>query len=385
MIPFEFATANRIVFGEGRSASVPELAAGFGDRVLVVAASDPARAEWLVDALQMRHVDVVLLCVDGEPDVAFAAGGADLARRRNIDAVVGLGGGSVLDAAKAIAALATNAGDPMDYLEVVGLGRPLTAAPLPLIAVPTTAGTGSEVTRNAVLTVSSHGVKASLRSPLMLPRIAVVDPLLTRDLPPPITASTGLDALTQLIEPFVAVKANPMTDALCREGMARVARSLRRAYEDGRNVDARADMALASLFGGLAIANAGLGAVHGLAAPIGGMRHAPHGAVCAALLPHVMTANLRALHAAKGGDGAFARMGEVGRILTGRADAGADDAVAWVVDTLRRLEVQPLSALGVTSTDLPAIAEQAQRSSSMKGNPVVLTADDLVAILTAAL
>ncbi len=385
MTGFEFATASRIVFGDGCSASVPELAAGFGARVLVVAASDPARAEWLVDALQDRGADVVLLCVDGEPDVAFAAGGAELARRRGIEAVVGLGGGSAIDAAKAVAALATNEGDAMDFVEVVGLGRQLTAAPLPLIAVPTTAGTGSEVTRNAVLTVSSHGVKASLRSPLMLPRIAVVDPLLTRDLPRPITASTGLDALTQLIEPFVSVKANPMTDALCREGMARVARSLRRVYENGRLADARADMSLASLFGGLALANAGLGAVHGLAAPIGGMRHAPHGAICAALLPHVMTANLRALHAAGDGGGALARMAEVGRILTGRADAGTDDAVAWVAETVRRLDVARLSGLGVTSADLPAIAEQAQRSSSMKGNPVALTPEDLVAILTAAL
>jgi alcohol dehydrogenase class IV len=383
--PFEFATASRILFGEGCSASVPELAAGFGDRVLVVAASDPARAEWLVDALQARNVDVVLLCVDGEPDVAFAAGGADLAHRRNIDAVVGLGGGSALDAAKAIAALATNAGDPTDYLEVVGLGRPLTAAPLPLIAVPTTAGTGSEVTRNAVLTVSSHGVKASLRSPLMLPRIAVVDPMLTLDLPPPITASTGLDALTQLIEPFLSVKANPVTDALCRDGVARVARSLRRAYEDGRDADARTDMSLASLFGGLGLANAGLGAVHGLAAPIGGMFHAPHGAICAALLPHVMTANIRALRATGDGGGTLGRIAEVGRILTGRADARADDAIAWITETVVRLDVQPLSALGVTSADLPALAEQAQRSSSMKGNPVALAPKDLVEILTAAL
>ena len=233
--------------------------------------------------------------------------------------MIGLGGGSAIDAAKAIAALAANGGDPLDYLEVVGRGRSLTQPSLPCIAIPTTAGTGAEVTRNAVLASPEHGIKASLRSATMLPRLALVDPELTYSLPAAVTASTGLDALTQLIEPFTSSKANPLTDALCREGMMRAARSLRTAYEDGRDAAAREDMALASLFGGLALANAGLGVVHGFAGPVGGTFHAPHGAVCAAFLPHVMAVNARALRTRQPGSAALARYDEIARILTGQS------------------------------------------------------------------
>jgi len=335
-----------------------------------------------VEALQHQGAEVALLCVDGEPDLAFVSGGAELARRRSIDVVIGVGGGSAIDAAKAIAVLATNQGTPIDYLEVVGAGKALVNASLPLIALPTTAGTGSEVTRNAVLTVRDRRVKASLRSPLMLPRIAVVDPVLTYDLPPLVTAATGLDALTQLIEPFLSVRANALTDALCRDGIARVARSLERACLDGHDAAARADMSLASLFGGIALANAGLGAVHGLAAPIGGMCHAPHGAVCASLLPHVMAANVGALRGRPGAEAALARTAEVGRLLSGREHA--DAAVEWLRGTVERLHLPGLAELGVSPADLPAIAGQAQHSSSMKGNPVALSVDQLVAILEAA-
>jgi alcohol dehydrogenase class IV len=216
----------------------------------------------------------------------------------------------------------------------------------------------------------------------MLPRVAVVDPALTYDLPPPVTAATGLDALTQLIEPFLSRRANAMTDALCRDGIGRVARSLARACGDGHDAAARADMSLASLFGGIALANAGLGAVHGLAAPIGGMFGAPHGAVCAALLPHAMAANVKALRRAADEGPALDRAAEVGRLLAGREQA--DAAVAWLRETVERLGVPRLGAYGMAVADLPAVAEQALQSSSMKGNPVALAADDLIAILEAA-
>ena len=382
MTAFEFATAGRIVFGDGCAASVAGCAAAFGSKALVVTGRDPMRAEWLVEALQQQGTEVVVLCVDGEPGLAFVSGGAELARRRAVHVVIGIGGGSAIDAAKAIAALAANEGDPFDYVEVVGAGTPIANAPLPLIAVPTTAGTGSEATRNAVLTVPERRAKASLRSPLMLPRLAVVDPVLTYDLPPSVTAATGLDALAQLIEPFLSVRANPMTDALCRDGIARVARSLERAWRDGHDAAARADMALASLFGGIALANAGLGAVHGLAAPLGGMFNAPHGAVCAALLAHVMAANVRALRAA-GPGAALDRVAETGRLLSGRPDA--DAAVEWLHGIVQRLGVPRLGDLGVSAGDLSAVAEQAQRSSSMKGNPVALSGDQLISVLDAAL
>jgi alcohol dehydrogenase class IV len=251
--------------------------------------------------------------------------------------VIGLGGGSVLDAAKAIAALMTNGGHPLDYLEVVGRGQALRVPAAAMIAIPTTAGTGTEVTRNAVLGSPEHHVKVSLRSPLMLPRLALVDPELTYDLPPALTASTGLDALTQLLEPFVSHQGNPMTDALCREGLRRAAQALPRVFANGQDRAAREDMALASLFGGLALANAKLGAVHGLAAPIGGMFPAPHGAVCAALLPHVMAINVRALRDRQPDAEALRRYDQAAQLLTGNAAAGR-----------RRYPVDqpPLSAVG---------------------------------------
>jgi alcohol dehydrogenase class IV len=207
--------------------------------------------------------------VHGEPTIDVVREGTKAAR--GCEMILGLGGGSVLDTGKAIAALATNPGDVIDYLEVIGKGQPLIHASLPYLAIPTTAGTGAEVTRNAVLESPEQNIKVSLRSPWMLPRLALVDPELTYQLPPDITASSGLDALTQLIEPFVSFKANPMTDAICREGMGHAARSLRRACETSADKASREGMSIASLFGGLALANAALGAVHGFAGPLGGM------------------------------------------------------------------------------------------------------------------
>jgi len=284
---FEFATATRIVFGEGTAATLPELVRSLGARPFVVTGSSGERAAWLVSALSAET-----LAVPGEPTVDLIRDGARRVREAACDVVVAVGGGSAIDAGKAIACIATNGGEPLEFLEVVGKGRVLSAASLAFIAVPTTAGTGSEVTRNAVLASPEHGVKASLRSPMMLPRIALVDPELTYALPPAVTANTGPGALTQLIEPYVSARANPLTDALCVQGIALAAGALGRVYRDGMDREARQDMALASLFGGLALANAGLGVIHGFAAPLGGSWNAPHGALCAALLPHGMAANV---------------------------------------------------------------------------------------------
>ena len=271
----------------------------------------------------------------------------------------------------------------MDYLEVIGLGRPLAIPAAPCIAIPTTAGTGSEVTRNAVLASLEHRVKASLRSPSMLPRLAVVDPELTYQLPPAITAATGLDALTQLIEPYVSVRANPMTDQFCVEGMRRAAGALPRVWENGGDKEARSEMAWASLLGGMALANAGLGAVHGFAAPIGGMFSAPHGAVCAALLPHAMGVNVRAIRARA--PEKLQRYNEVARLITRRPHATAWDGVAWTAALCRRLEIPPLRAYGVTESDLGLLVEKAAQASSMKGNPTVLTEEELLEIISLSL
>lgn len=377
---FEFATATRIIFGEGTAATLPELARGFGNRPLVVTGASAGRAAAVVAALSAET-----FAVPGEPTVDLAREGARRAREAACDVVISLGGGSVIDAGKAIAALATNGGEPLDFLEGLGSGRAIAIPPLPCIAVPTTAGTGSEVTRNAVLGSTEHGVKASMRSPLMLPRVAVVDPELTYGLPPAITASTGLDALTQLIEPYVSARANPLVDAICVAGMGRVAGALPAAYREGGNHDARHDMALASLFGGLALANAGLGVVHGFAAPLGGSFKAPHGALCAALLPHGMAANVAALLTRAPRHPALERYAAIARLLTGRDEASAEDGIHWVRALCADLNVPALHVWGITEADLPAVVEKASHASSMKSNPLPLTAEELQALVTAAL
>jgi alcohol dehydrogenase class IV len=298
---------------------------------------------------------------------------------------MGFGGGSAIDAAKAVAALTTNEGEVLDYLEVIGRGKPLSNPPLPVIAVPTTAGTGAEVTRNAVLASPEHRVKVSLRSPLMLPKVALVDSELTYDLPAELTASTGLDALTQLIEPYVSCKANPLTDSICAEGIRRAARSLRRVFDNGADKSAREDMALASLFGGLALANAGLGAVHGFASPIGGMFRAPHGAVCAALLPHVMEANLIALRQRAPHSEALRRYDDVARLLVGSDRAGAAEGVVWVEHLCSHLKILPLHRYGITANDAPSIVAAALKANSMKANPIELTTKELRETLERAL
>lgn len=382
---FEFATAGRILFGAGTLKEAGALAAEFGRRALVTVGVESQRSAPLLDLLAAAGVEALVVRVAGEPTTDLARAGAQQAIDAGCELVVGYGGGSAIDAAKAIAALAANGGDPLDYLEVIGRGRPLTRPALPTIAIPTTAGTGAEVTRNAVLLSPEHRVKVSLRSATMLPRLAIVDPETTLSLPPAVTATTGLDALTQLIEPFTSIRANPMTDAFCREGMARGARSLRRAYENGDDLAAREDMALASLFGGLSLANAGLGVAHGFAGAIGGAFDAPHGAICAALLPHVMAVNARALRQRQPDSPTLARYDEVARIVTGNPAARAADGVAWVRDLAAALGIPPLTAHGVRQEHAADLVANTARASSTKGNPIALTPDELTEILESAL
>jgi alcohol dehydrogenase class IV len=382
---FEFATAGRIVFGCGAVARVGSLAAEFGKRALVVTGRGPERAARAVEALAASGISCELFHVSGEPTTEDAQNGVARARALGAELVVGVGGGSAIDAGKAIAALLANGGAALDYLEVIGGGRKLGRPSVPYIAVPTTAGTGAEVTRNAVLDSPEHRVKVSLRSAYMLPAVALIDPELTLSVPPAVTASTGFDALSQVLEPYVSNQANPLTDAICREGMTRAARSLRRAFEHGSDLAARADMAVTSLCGGLALANAKLGAVHGFAGPLGGMFNAPHGAICAALLPHVVDVNVRALRSRSGSGERLARFDDVARILTGSASASADDAVRWLQDLARSLDIPGLGSYGVHDVEFESIANKARVSSSMQGNPITLDRDDLFEILRKAL
>lgn len=376
---FEFSTAGRIVFGPGASDRVRELAQTFGDRALLVTGAHPERLPGSITGAAAGTIRI-----EGEPTFETITEALAEVRTLEPNVVIAAGGGSVLDAAKSLAMLARNPGAPLDYAEVIGAGQPIAHPGLPVLAIPTTAGTGSEVTKNAVLKSAAHGVKVSLRDASMLPTVAVVDPALTLGLPPALTAATGMDALCQCIEPFLSCRANPMTDALSRDGIRLAAGALVRAFRNGGDLGARADLSLAALYSGISLANAGLGAAHAFAAPIGGRFDAPHGAVCAALLPWAMTENAAEAVAQRRTD-ILDRMREVARLLTGRDNASLEDGIAWLHGVRQDLGIPGLGAYGINEKDIGQLTEAAQRSSSMKGNPLPLPDARMQALLAGAL
>ena len=372
--PYGFAAPAAIAFGPDVRLQALTAAPAFGTRALVVTGANAARAAWLTDGLRGA--------------VADALAAVKVARDFGADVAIGIGGGAALDLAKAVAGLTREPGDPMDHLEVVGKGLPLTMDPLPLIAIPTTAGTGAEATRNAVLGVPERGRKVSLRDARLLPRLALVDPLLTHGLPAGPTLATGLDAITQVIEPYLSAKATPMTDALCRDAIARGLNALPRvmaALAAGtEDAEARADMAHVSLMGGIALANAGLGAVHGLAGVLGGVTGGAHGAICGALLGPVLAAN-RAAMAARAPDlPAAARLEEVCALIAAALGGTARDAPQTLADWARGAGLPGLTDLGFDPAAAGATASASAASSSMKGNPLPLTEDELIAAMRAA-
>ena len=377
---FEFATATQIIFGNGTISKVPHLLQGMGQNVLLVTGKNPERAKFLNENLEAEGFSVFPFRVEKEPDTGMISNGVKLARETGCEAVVGFGGGSVIDSAKAIAALVPNKGELLDYLEVIGQGKKLEEKPLPFIAIPTTAGTGAEVTKNAVIHSPKHNVKVSLRSQRMFPDVAVVDPELTLSMPPEITATTGMDALTHLLETFVSSQANPFIDMFCREGMHRISISLKKVFENGDDLKARGDMAFAAMLGGMALANVKLGAVHGFAGPMGGMFPVPHGAVCAALLPAVMEVNIRGLEEQKQNK-SLAKYDEVAQILTGNPNAKIEDGIKWAEQMVKALKILSLSDFGLSTFDFSVLVEKAKNASSMKGNPVLLNDEQLMKIL----
>jgi alcohol dehydrogenase class IV len=381
---FEFATATKIVFGPGTLKDIGGPAAEMGHHGFVITGRNPERAAPLLELLKKKGIAFSLFNIPEEPTTDTALAAVKKARLDACDFVIGIGGGSVLDTGKVVAALLTNSGELMDYLEVIGNSRPLNRPSAPYIAIPTTSGTGAEVTRNAVIDSPSHGIKVSMRSPFMLPRLALIDPELTYSMPPSITAATGLDAFTQLLEAFVSRQTNLLTDCICRQGLERAARALGEAYQHGENETARVDMCLASLFGGLALANAKLGAVHGFAGVLGGMYHAPHGAVCAALLPHVMQANISALHSRAPNAPALDRYDEVARIVTGNPKALSNQGVTWVQQLCLQMQIPTLAAFGLEKSEFSTVVKKSQNASSMKGNPITLTREELLKILDIA-
>jgi alcohol dehydrogenase class IV len=382
---FEFATVGKIVFGAGTIKEIGSLASGIGTHALVVSSQGGADPSPLNQFLSGKYLQHSSYTFSGEPSIGVVVDGVNLAKQKGCDFLIGFGGGSAMDMAKAVAVMLTNQGDLLDYLEVIGRGKTLERPAAPVIAVPTTAGTGAEVTRNAVILAPEQHFKASLRSPSMLPRVALVDPELTYSLPPALTATTGMDALTQVIEPYLSSRANPLVDALCKEGIQRAACSIRRAFDNGQDTKARMDMSLVSLFGGLALANAGLGAVHGFASPLGGVLQAPHGAICARLLPVVFSLNARALHRHQPESPIFPRFTEVAQWLTGSSLALVSDGVRWLEELCQDLHIPGLAAYGLQLRDLDDLVVKAASASSMKANPIELTCEELKEILEKAL
>ncbi|MEL4505469.1 iron-containing alcohol dehydrogenase [Luteococcus sp. H138] len=376
---FTFATAGSIRFGAGVAAQLDEVVAGLGSRALLVTGGSPERYQHLHGSLPV----VAHYAVGHEPTMADARDAVALAREVRVDVVVAIGGGSAIDLAKAVGILLVSGGDPLDHAEVIGKGQPLPTSSIPVVALPTTAGTGAEVTANAVLASPDDQVKVSLRGPAMLPRFALVDPELTLACPSHVTASSGMDALTQCIEPFTSPFATPLTDGFCRAGIEAAARSLRTAFQTPDDLAARTDMALCSLMGGLALANAKLGAVHGLAGPLGGMIGAPHGAICAALLPAITSANVAALTERDPQNVALERYRELARLVTGVDEVEA--LVGWLSETDRVLEIGGLAELGLTEDRIDEACDKAFRSSSMKGNPIVLTREELAFVVRGSL
>lgn len=389
---FSFSTAGRIVFGDGEARNLAKhLASVLPDFTrrsapcLVVTGSTEQRARPVLEALEVGNLDCEVVSVSGEPGFEDAKEAIDAGRRVGARFVIGCGGGSAIDLAKATSALLANDGDILDYVEVIGKGRPFAVPALPCIAIPTTSGTGAEVTKNAVLGSPEHRVKVSLRHDSMLPRLAIVDPELTHSVPADVTAATGLDALTQCIEPYLSCLSNPLTDGIALQGIELGAGNLLRAFEDGADAEARRGMALCSLFGGLALANAKLGAVHGLAGPFGGMFKSPHGAVCARLLPPVLRANLAALRQRAPTHPALGRFDVVARIVTARADAKAEEGIEWIEQLAARLGVPALREHGMSESAVEELVGKATRASSMKGNPLVLSQGELERIVLSAL
>jgi alcohol dehydrogenase class IV len=378
---FEFATADWIIFGENSAKRITDNALTLGSKPLIVTGKNQNRYKFLLDDFTKKDVKFEIFSVDGEPTTGVVSECLALANRTKTDVIIGIGGGSAIDTGKAVSALVTNGGELLDYLEVIGRGKPITKPTIPFIAIPTTAGTGTEVTKNAVIKSNEHSVKVSLRSPFMLPNIAILDPVLTYSMPKEVTASTGLDAFTQVIEPYVSIKANMLTDAICKEGIKRISRSLLKAFNNSTDAKAREDMCIGSLFGGIALANAKLGAVHGFAGPMGGMIDVPHGVVCGILLPYVIKTNIKALEERKPTSEVFKKYEKVARIVTKNEKAKPRDLIRWTDELYEKLNMPHLSEVDLKEEQIEELVEKSKISNSMQGNPIVLTDEELRRII----
>ncbi len=407
---FDFVTSHRICFGSGRFGELGDITKQFGHRVCLVTGGKSIESSGRLAAIEQQYKQLGLewmrVRVDREPTVELIDAAVKEARKAKADVVVGIGGGSVLDAGKAIAALLTNPGQCIDYLEGVGKGAVLHKQAAPFIAVPTTAGTGSEVTKNSVIGNEAKTFKKSMRSDSMLPAVALVDPELTIDLPLPVTAACGMDAIAQLLEAFTSRRASPLTDVLALEGLSR-ARKLPKLLKKPKDIELREAMAMAALLGGICLANAGLGAVHGLASPLGAYYPIPHGIVCGALLPAVVWLNTnRALHdeqpevLRKYRTACQCLFGGLHEIEPDLGEIDGDCPIChkdWkeefkaaqflshhLAQMKKDIKLPGIGHFGIKSEDFPRIIAEG-RGNSMKTNPVELTDNELAQILEASL
>jgi len=388
---FDFFSAGHVVFGPGQWERLGGFAAQLGSRAILISNVGEPDDGGLIDRscrlIEQAGVAATRYRQRGEPRVEDVEQALTQARDANCDVVVGLGGGSAIDCAKAVAGLLTNGGSPLDYMEVIGKGQTLTRPAAPWIAVPTTAGTGAEVTRNAVIGCPQKRFKASLRSELLLSRIALVDPTLGIGVPPDVTAHSGMDALCQLIESYTSVRSQPITDAMALQGIEMAARALPRAVADGTDLQARSEMALAALISGITLTNVGLGAVHGFAAPAGANYPIPHGTVCARLLPPVLEANVAALRAQATDRPCLAKYAQIGRALTG-GDYPDSEAIAagvqYLFDLVNEFQIPSLREFGLQPEGFDELVALARQSSSMRYNPVKLSDESLREILQKA-
>ncbi|TVR48717.1 MAG: iron-containing alcohol dehydrogenase [Rhodobacteraceae bacterium] len=369
--PFGFATAGTLRFGRGTVSEAVPFACAQARRALLLRSRSVAAADELLHSLR-QNSDVLDLQASGEPDLPGVQANVEIARNFRPDLVIAIGGGAVIDHGKALAALIPAPHNAMRYLEVVGEGQPLDTAPLPLVAIPTTAGTGAEVTRNAVIQIPDAKRKVSLRDPRLYPALALVDPDLCLSCPKVVTLASGLDAITQVIEPFICSRANPMTDALCRDAIPRGLSALHRLMDQDA-AHAWDDMALTSLFGGLALSNAGLGAVHGFAGVIGGRTGGAHGAICGTLLVPVLKANAQA---APDSSIAKHRIAWVMEQIA-REFGHVEDFQNWI----RAHGLPTISELGITEQMHASIAHDTLQSSSYRANPVDLQDGNLLQVL----
>jgi alcohol dehydrogenase class IV len=378
---FELFLPSRIIFEPGSRSQIGKIASSIGNRVFLLYAKTHPLVPEIRDRLKEIGLDLLAFPISGEPDLESVSNIVTEGRNYHSDMVISIGGGSVIDTGKVVSAMLNNPGEISDYLEIVGMNLPLQNKPAPFIAVPTTAGTGSEVTKNAVLIIPAKKIKVSMRSYMMIPQIAIIDPELTVSMPGPVTASTGMDAIIQLIEPFVSLKANHFVNGLCREAIPLGANSLAQSVADGMNLRAREVMCFTSLCGGLALANAGLGAIHGFAGVIGGMKSIPHGMVCAALLAGTLRVNIEALKKRQPNSSSIRKFEELAISLTGNKNAGVFDSIGWAERTCKEIRIDRLTELGIDEKQFPEICDKAALSSSMKGNPILLEKGELLQIL----